>query len=137
VLPKVGIFNTSVVKNAAYGLRVRDLDKMTTMEKTYHALEFVGLYDKKNQNALTLSSGETKRLGIARAIVIEPEILFLDEPTASVDSKNTKLIEDIIMSLKSESKSTVIIATHDIDQAKRLADTLLVMKNGTIESFTQ
>lgn len=134
LLPKVGIFNTTVTKNAAYGLRIRDEDKSTIREKTDRALEFVGLAHKKHQNALTLSSGETKRLGIARAIIIEPEILFLDEPTASVDSKNTKLIEDILMSLKSENKSIVVITTHDRDQAMRLADRLLVMKNGRIES---
>ncbi len=132
VLPKVGIFNTTVMNNAAYGLRIRDTDKASILEKTHHALEFVGLEHKSHQNALTLSSGETKRLGIARALVIEPDILFLDEPTASVDSKNTKIIETILGSLKSENKSIVVIATHDKDQAKRLADRLLVMKDGRI-----
>lgn len=132
LLPNVGIFNTTVMKNAAYGLRIRGNDNSVIREKTDRALEFVGLSHKKHQNALTLSSGETKRLGIARAIAIEPEVLFLDEPTASVDAKNTKLIEDILISLKSENKSIVVITTHDNDQAKRLADRLLVIKNGRI-----
>ncbi len=132
VLPKVGVFNTTVMKNAAYGLRIRDTDKTSILEKTHRALEFVGLAHKCHQNALTLSSGETKRLGIARALVIEPDILFLDEPTASVDNKNTKIIETILCSLKSENKSIVVIATHDKDQAERLADRLLVMKDGRI-----
>ncbi len=132
VLPKVGIFNTTVMNNAAYGLRIRDIDKASIMEKTHRALEFVGLEHKSHQNALTLSSGETKRLGIARALAIEPDILFLDEPTASVDSKNTKIIETILGSLKSENKSIVVIATHDKDQAKRLADRLLIMNEGRI-----
>jgi tungstate transport system ATP-binding protein len=134
VLPKVGIFNTTVEKNASYGLKIRDMDKAAINEKTLHALDFVGLVHKKHQNALTLSSGETQRLGIARALAIEPDILFLDEPTASVDSENTKLIENILLSLRSVNKSIVVIATHDKDQAKRLADHLLVMKNGRIES---
>ncbi len=132
VLPKVGIFNTTVMKNAAYGLRIRNTDKASILEKTRRALEFVGLAHKSHQNALTLSSGETKRLGIARALVIEPDILFLDEPTASVDTKNTKIIESILGSLKSGNKSIVVIATHDNDQVKRLADRLLVMKDGRI-----
>ena len=132
VLPKVGVFNTTVMKNAAYGLRIRDTDKATILEKTQRALEFVGLAHKSHQNALTLSSGETKRLGIARALIIEPDILFLDEPTASVDNKNTRIIETILESLKSDNKSIVVIATHDNDQAKRLADRLLVMKDGRI-----
>jgi tungstate transport system ATP-binding protein len=132
VLPKVGVFNTTVMKNAAYGLKIRDTDKASILEKTHRVLEFVGLAHKSHQNALTLSSGETKRLGIARALIIEPDILFLDEPTASVDSKNTTIIENILGSLKSRNKSVIVIATHDNDQAKRLADRLLVMKDGRI-----
>jgi len=100
------------------------------------ALDFVGLLQKKNQKALTLSTGETKRLGIARALVIEPEIFFLDEPTASVDQKNTGIIDGIIQKLKRDSRSTIIIATHDTSQAERLADKLLFMNNGQITEST-
>lgn len=132
VLPKVGVFNTSVFKNAAYGLRIRGIGGTEAAAKVDYALEFVGLIDKKNQNALTLSSGETQRLGIARAMVIEPEILFLDEPMASVDEKNTGIIEDIILRMKNDGKSTVVIATHDREQAARLADSFIVMKEGKI-----
>jgi tungstate transport system ATP-binding protein len=95
-------------------------------------LDFVGLKHKANQKALTLSSGETQRLGIARATVIEPEILFLDEPTASVDQENTEIIEDIILRMKKIGKSIVVITTHDMAQAERLADWLLLMKDGKI-----
>ncbi|MBF0506580.1 MAG: ABC transporter ATP-binding protein [Nitrospirae bacterium] len=133
VLPKVGVFNTTVMKNAAYGLKIRGMDAATIEGKVRRALDFVGLDHKSSQNALTLSSGETQRLGIARALVIEPDILFLDEPTASVDYKNTTLIEEILHSLKTANKSIVVIATHDRDQAKRLADRLLVMRDGKIE----
>lgn len=132
VLPKVGIFNTTVFKNAAYGLKLRRTKGEEAEIKVRDTLSFVGLTHKMNQNALTLSSGETQRLGIARAMVIEPEILFLDEPTASVDQKNTEIIEDIILRLKRERKATVIITTHDRTQAERLADFLLVMKEGRI-----
>ncbi len=134
VLPRVGIFNTTVFNNAAYGLKIRGVKGSESDERVQGVLEFVGLIDKKNQNALTLSSGETQRLGIARAMVIEPEILFLDEPTASVDRKNTAIIEDIILKMKEGGKSTVIITTHDRAQAEKLGDILLVMKEGTIHS---
>lgn len=76
VLSEVGIFNITVFKNVAYGLRIRGFRKKEIEDKVIEALEFVGLIHKMNQNALTLSSGERQRLGIARAIVIEPEILF-------------------------------------------------------------
>ncbi len=132
VLPKVGVFNTTVFRNVAYGLGVRGIGGKEAEEKVMDALEFVGLGHKKAQSGLTLSSGETQRLGIARALVIEPDMLFLDEPTASVDQKNTEIIEDIIMKMKRDGKATVIITTHDREQAARLADALLVMRDGKI-----
>ena len=134
VLPKVGLFNTSVFRNAAYGLTIRGIKGPEANRRVDKVLDFVGLSHKKVQNARTISSGEAQRLGIARALVIEPEILFLDEPTASVDQKNTGIIESIIHSMKQDGKVTVIMTTHDKDQAARLADRLLVMKDGTIVS---
>ena len=132
VLPKVGVFNTTVFKNVAYGLRIRGIKGLEAKERVMKALEFVELRRKTNQNALTLSSGETQRLGIARALVIKPEILFLDEPTASVDQKNTRIIEDIILNMKRDSMATVVITTHDREQAARLADHLIVMRGGKV-----
>ncbi|NJD55242.1 MAG: ATP-binding cassette domain-containing protein [Nitrospirae bacterium] len=132
VLPKVGVFNTTVLKNVAYGLKIRGIGGTEATERVAKALEFVELRHKMDQNALTLSSGETQRLGIARALVINPEILFLDEPTASVDQKNTGIIEDIILNMKRDSMATVVITTHDREQAARLADHLLVMNEGKI-----
>ncbi len=132
VLPKVGLFNTTVYKNAAYGLAIRGIKGQEARARVERVLDFVGLEHKKYQNALTVSSGEAQRLGIARALVIEPEILFLDEPTASVDQKNTAIIEDIVRRMKQERNVTVIMTTHDKEQASRLADRLLVMKDGAI-----
>ena len=136
VLPKVGLFNTTVFKNAAYGLKIRGIKGNEMKERIDGVLDFAGLLNKADQNALTLSSGEAQRLGIARALVIEPEIFFLDEPTASVDEENTRIIENIILNMKKESRSTIIITTHDRLQAERLADTLLIIHNGNIKAGT-
>lgn len=132
VLPKIGIFNTTVLKNVAYGLRIRGFNKKELSDRASAALEAAGLIRKKDDNALTLSSGETQRLGLARAMVIKPDMLFLDEPTASIDSKNTALIEDIINRMKIEGSITVLMTTHDLNQAERLTDRILVMDNGSI-----
>jgi len=134
VLPGIGVFNTTVFRNVAYGLTIRGIRGKEREERVMKELQFVGLDEKRDQGALTLSSGETQRLGLARALVIEPEILFLDEPTASVDRKNTEIIEDIIMRMKKGGRSTVIITTHDRLQAERLADFLLVIKEGKISA---
>ncbi len=135
LLPRIGIFNTSVFKNAAYGLTIRGLERNKIEAKVDRILEFVGLGHKKKQNALTLSSGEAQRLGLARAMVIEPEILFLDEPTASVDRENRQIIEDIILGMKKKGTSAGVVTTHDMKQAERLADCLLVMDEGKISEM--
>ena len=135
VLPRVGVFNTTAFKNVAYGLSIRGIKGREREEKVNKALEFVGLGHKSDQNARTLSSGEAQRLGMARALVIEPEVLFLDEPTASVDQRNTQIIEDIILKMKEGRSSTVIITTHDRAQAERLADHLLAIKEGKVVSI--
>jgi tungstate transport system ATP-binding protein len=133
VLPNIGAFNTSVFKNVAYGLAIRGLKKKEIRDRAEQALHFVGLEHKGSQNALTLSSGETKRLGLARALAIEPEILFLDEPTASVDQANTEIIEEILMKIKKAGRSMVIISTHDADQTRRLANRILRIHQGSLQ----
>jgi tungstate transport system ATP-binding protein len=132
VLPKIGVFNKTVFKNVAYGLNIRKCRKQEVRRRVEHALELVGLIHKKNQNALTLSSGETQRLSVARAMVIEPEILFLDEPTASLDPQSTTIIEETIQKIKEDNKITIIMITHNVFQAQRLADTVLFMYEGRI-----
>jgi tungstate transport system ATP-binding protein len=132
VLPRVSLFNTSVNRNISYGLRIRGISGKGAAERIESVLEFVGLSHKKDQNALTLSSGEFQRIAIARALVIAPEILFLDEPTASIDEKNIKIIEKIIQQLKQQGRTTIIMTTHDRSQAERLADRVLLLEKGKI-----
>jgi ABC-type multidrug transport system ATPase subunit len=132
LLPRIGVFNTTVFHNVAYGLKIRGRSGQEVQERVNAVLETVGLSHKRRQNGLGLSSGETKRLGIARALVIEPEVFFLDEPTANLDPKNAEIIEQIIFNMKTAGKSTIIVVTHDPAQARRLGDQPLVMVNGRI-----
>lgn len=132
VLPKTGLFNATVMDNAEYGLKIRNVEKSERRERASEALKNAGLLHKARQNALTLSSGETQRLGIARALVLLPEALFLDEPTASVDRKNTAVIEDLIFRFREKSDGLIIMSTHDKSQAERLAGTLLAMDDGRL-----
>lgn len=132
VLPKVGLFNTSVFNNVAYGLKIRGISRHERIERVDKILEFIGLSHKKNQNALTLSSGESQRVGIGRALVIEPDLLFLDEPTNSIDIKNVEIIEKIILTMKQAGRPTIIMTTHDQSQAARLSECQLQMRDGKI-----
>jgi tungstate transport system ATP-binding protein len=132
VLPSTGIFNTTVYKNVAYGLQIRGVDRATLKTRVDDVLSAVGLAHKKWQRALELSSGETKRLGIARAMVIDPEVFLLDEPTANIDPANSAIIEDIIFKMKQAGRATILMITHDPAQAQRLGDELLLMQDGKI-----
>jgi tungstate transport system ATP-binding protein len=132
VLPRTGIFNTTVFHNVAFGLQIRGFGKAAIRERAAAALAAVGLAHKQNEGALELSSGETKRLGIARAMVIEPEVFLLDEPTANIDPANTEIIEEIILALKRQRRATLLLITHDPAQAERLGDELLWLKDGKV-----
>jgi tungstate transport system ATP-binding protein len=119
------VFNASVFDNASYGLRVRGLDTA----QAHRALRLVGLHAHE-QNALTLSAGEAQRLSLASAIAVEPELLLLDEPTANLDPRNVKIIENAVVKMKRN--STIVMVTHNLLQAGRIADRIMVLINGRI-----
>jgi len=135
VLPKTGIFNTTVFHNVAYGLKLRGVGRQEVEARVAAVLDLVRLSHKTTHRALDLSSGESKRLGLARAMVLEPEVLFLDEPTASLDPGNAEVIEGLILGLKRQQRTTIMMITHDPDQARRLGDQLLYLKDGKVVPY--
>ena len=131
VLPKIGLFNTTVSRNVSYGLRVRGIRGKEATERVERVLEFVGLSHKKDQNARTLSSGETQRVGIARGLVIETDILFLDEPTIGLDPEARHEVWLQIAKLNEE-KTTIILTTHYMDEAEKLCNRIAFMDKGRL-----
>jgi len=123
------LFNTTVFKNVAYGLRLRNLDRKAIDESVEKSLELVGLSHLKEERVAHLSGGEAQRVAIARGLSIKPKVLFLDEPTANVDQVNIKIIEEIILKIREEKDSTIIITTHNPTQAYLLADKVLSIIN--------
>ena len=126
------VLNTNVFNNVAFGLVIRKVDKKTIVEKVMNALIIVGLEGRERQEARTLSGGEAQRMAFARAIVYDPDILLLDEPTSSLDPANVAIIEEIIKRIRRERGTTIIIATHNIYQVKRLADRVGILLNGDL-----
>ena len=132
VFQKPALFNTSVYENVAYGLKVRGENRRLILEKVKKALEVVGLKGYEHKRAKDLSGGEKQRVAIARAMVLEPEILFLDEPTSDLDPRNVAIIEELIKYINREFKTTNVIATHNMFQARRLAHEASFLFEGRI-----
>ena len=126
------LFNSTVYDNIAYGLKIRSIPSKVQKSRIRSALNIVGLSDFKDRKANQLSGGEAQRVVIARALVIEPEVLFLDEPTANIDQKHIDVVERIIKKIKKDIKTTVIFTTHDLSQAYRLADEVISLLDGKI-----
>lgn len=100
-------------------------------ERTAAALARARLTHLARSPARLLSGGEQQRLAIARALALEPDVLFLDEPTASLDPASTAAVEDLIVAAHAEGTKTILV-THDIGQARRLADDIVFMHNGRL-----
>jgi ABC-type methionine transport system ATPase subunit len=128
VFQKPTMFNASVYNNIQYGLKVRGLKDN---ERIMSALEAVGLKGYERRLATTLSGGEMQRLAFARAMVIKPDVMLLDEPTANLDPRSAAIIEALIEHLVDQGV-TIIMATHNMAQCRKLADSVLVLKEGRV-----
>jgi tungstate transport system ATP-binding protein len=128
VFQKPVMFKASVQENISYGLKIRG--RGDTL-KVKDALDAVGLQGYESRDAATLSGGEMQRIALARALVLEPELLLLDEPTANLDPKSAASIDGIIRSLR-DNGTAVIMATHSMLQCRRLADRVAVLVGGKL-----
>lgn len=132
VLQKPVLFDATVFDNIAFGLKARRLSAGEISRRVEESLEKIGLTAQRRQKAKTLSGGEAQRVALARAMVLEPEILFLDEPTANLDPANVELLEGLLRSLNRELGTTVVIVTHNLFQARRLAGDILFLCQGSL-----
>ncbi len=126
------LFHSTVYDNIAYGLKIRSIPSEIQKSRIRSALNIAGLSGFKDRKANQLSGGEAQRVVIARALVIEPEVLFLDEPTTNIDQKHIDVVERIIKKIKKEIKTTVIFTTHNLCQAYRLTDEVISLLDGKI-----
>jgi len=125
VFQKPVLLRRSVVANVDFVLKARGKDRT----ERDALLDHVGLSHKAKQPARLLSGGEAQRLALARALASEPEVLFLDEPTASLDPASVLAIEGIVSAAKARG-ARVIFVTHDTGQARRMADDVVFLHDG-------
>ena len=132
VFQKTTVFGTSVYNNIAYGLKIRKVPKETRDREVKKALELVKLEGFEKRNARKLSGGEQQRVAIARALVLKTKLLLLDEPTANLDPKNAGMLEEVIDAVNRENKTTIVMATHNMFQAKKLPNRIALMDEGKV-----
>ncbi len=127
------LLNRSVDANVRFGLELRGArSTRDTKERVAAALAEVGLEHLPHQKAGTLSGGEAQRVALARALVMQPEVLLLDEPTANLDPYNVGLIEKIIQHRNRHAGTTLVLVTHNVFQAKRLAQRVAFLLDGRL-----
>jgi tungstate transport system ATP-binding protein len=124
------LLNRTVEANVRFGLTLRGIRE--THSAVMSALDAVGLQAYAHQKARTLSGGEAQRVALARAIVMQPEVLLLDEPTANLDPYNVGLIEKIIQQLNQANGTTLVLVTHNVFQARRLAQRVVFLLDGNV-----
>lgn len=127
VYQKPIVFKGTVYDNICYGLKIRGKNEDSYQEKIKDLLDSLGLSGYEDRDASTLSGGETQRMALARALVTDPDLLILDEPTANLDPQSTMKIENFIEKLRDERKTTVIIATHNLIQGQHLSDEIAIL----------
>ncbi len=118
--------NLTAYDNIDFYGKIYDCSDAQRKENNKRFLEMLGLWDKRNDLAGTFSKGMKQKLAIARALIHEPQVLFMDEPTANLDPEAAKTVRDFILQLKKE-KKTIFLNTHNLDEAQRICDRVAIM----------
>lgn len=132
VFQRTLLFSTTVYNNVAYGLKMRKMPKKIIEEEVKKALKLVKLEGFEKRSAKKLSGGEEQRVALARALVLKTKLLLLDEPTANLDPKNASILEEVIATVNHELKTTIVMATHNMFQAKTLPHRVALINDGRI-----
>ncbi len=122
----------SVRQNVAYGMTVKSMPKVEAAQKAEHGLELVGLSGFGDRLPSELSGGQQQRVAVARAIVLEPEVLLLDEPLSNLDAKLRRHVREEIRQIQQRLGLTAVYVTHDQEEAMAVSDRIIVMKNAEI-----
>ncbi|WP_208320779.1 quaternary amine ABC transporter ATP-binding protein [Halanaerobium saccharolyticum] len=122
----------TVLENAEFGLEIEGVDKETRKEKAMTALKQVGLEGYEDQMPDQLSGGMQQRVGLARALAVDTDILLMDEPFSALDPLIKKDMQDKLLELYEHIDKTIVFITHDLDEALKLGDRIAIMKDGEI-----
>jgi glycine betaine/proline transport system ATP-binding protein len=122
----------SVLDNAAFGLQLAKVDKKKRRERAIQALEQVGLADWKNAYPSELSGGMQQRVGLARGLAVDPDIILMDEAFSALDPLIRTEMQDELLKLQEEHQRTIVFISHDLDEALRIGDRIAIMEGGRV-----
>ncbi|MCU1361638.1 MAG: proV, partial [Ilumatobacteraceae bacterium] len=120
----------TLIDNVAFGLEIRGTDKKERRNKAMETLELVGLHGMGEYKPHQLSGGQQQRVGLARALATGPDVLLFDEPFSALDPLIRREMQDEIIRLRSEVRTTMVFITHDLSEALRLGDRIAIMRDG-------
>jgi ABC-2 type transport system ATP-binding protein len=124
----VGLYDSlSAYRNLDFYGQLYEVPEQKRKENIEHLLKLLGIWERLEEAAGTFSKGMKQKLAIARALIHDPQLLFLDEPTANLDPEASKTVRDFVIELKKE-KRTIFINTHNLDEAERLCDRIAILK---------
>jgi tungstate transport system ATP-binding protein len=126
------LFDTTVFENVASGLKIRGMERAEIRNRVMEQLDWFGIGHLSHRSARTLSGGEAQRTSLARAFALQPEILLLDEPFASLDPPTRESLIEDLEGILCQTRTTTVFATHDRLEALRLSDRMAVMNGGKI-----
>lgn len=132
VFQKPYLFKRNVYENIAYPLRLRKTDGKEEKRRILDIIRRLEIEDLTDKRADRLSGGETQKVALARALVFEPELLLLDEPTSNIDPESIKIMEREILDFNRRTGATIWIVTHNMEQAERLCHSIINLKAGKV-----
>ena len=127
----------TAMQNVMFGLEMKGMRGTELHETAEKYLDLVGLKGSQNRRPHQLSGGMKQRVGIARALAIDPKVLLMDEPFGALDAQTRESLQAELLDLHGRTQKTILFVTHDLDEAVLIADRIVVMKNGRVEEIME
>jgi NitT/TauT family transport system ATP-binding protein len=125
----------TALQNVMFGLEMKGVRGSELRETATRYLELVGLRDSINRRPHQLSGGMKQRVGIARALAVDPKVLLMDEPFGALDAQTRETMQAELLDIHARTRKTILFVTHDLDEAVLIADRIVVMKNGMVQEI--
>src|SRR5689334_10194832 len=125
----------TALQNVMFGLEMKGMRGAALRETAARYLDLVGLGDSRDRRPHQLSGGMKQRVGIARALAIDPKVLLMDEPFGALDAQTRETMQAELLELHARTRKTILFVTHDLDEAVLIADRIVVMKHGMVQEI--